>query len=441
MSHPKYGISKIETMTKIYFLLLSGLFSTMALSAQITIDGSDIPPFGAVLAFAEDTLVAGLEPGPSGAGQSWNFSSLATQNTFQNTVLDPATTPFANQFPNATFSLLGTDGFYSYSQLTNEALLVLGGSAPLPDGSSATARFDPPQQLIPAPATFGASFDNEFGFTIFLDGSAFGVDSVQVRESGTQSAEIDAWGSLTIPSGTYETLRQRVETITVDSILVLFFGNYIPFSIITDTTITYEWWAKNGRAQVLSLEYDAAGNPLTATHLAGYSESSVAPQASFSYELLGNGEVQFTDASQFGPIAWLWNFGDGASSMEQNPSHIYATSGMYEVCLTVANAAGQDVLCQNIEIVLSSNDEARSAGVRAYPSPFTDAFTVELGALSGQAVRLSLFNNLGQLSRQEWLPNAPQRLRMPVAELQPGVYRLVVEVGGKRVKVISVSKL
>ena len=428
-------------MTKIYFVLLSGLLSTLPLTAQITIDGSDIPPFGAVLAFAEDTLVAGLEPGPSGAGQSWNFSSLATHNTFQNTVLDPATTPFANQFPDATFSLLGTDGFYSYSQLTDEALLVLGGSAPLPGGGSATARFDSPQQLIPAPATFGASFDDEFGFTLSLDGSPFGVDSVRIHETGTQSAEIDAWGSLTIPSGTYETLRQRIETITVDSIFVLFFGNFIPFSITADTAITYEWWAKDGRAQVLSLEYDAAGNPLTATHLAGYSESSVAPQASFSYELLGNGEVQFTDASQFGPIAWLWNFGDGASSMEQNPSHIYATSGMYEVCLTVANAAGQDVLCQNIEIVLSSNDEARSAGVRAYPSPFTDAFTVELGALSGQAVRLSLFNNLGQLSRQEWLPNAPQRLRMPVAELQPGVYRLVVEVDGKRVKVISVSKL
>ena len=428
-------------MIKIYALLFSGLFSTLALSAQITIDGADIPPFGAVLTFGEDTLVAGLEPGPSGAGQSWDFSSLATQSTFQNTVLDPATTPFATEFSDATFSLLGTDGFYSYSKLADDALLVLGGSAPLPGGGSATARFYAPQKLIPAPATFGASFNNEFGFTLSLDGAPFGVDSVRVHETGTQSAEIDAWGSLTIPSGTYETLRQRVETITVDSVFILFFGNFIPFSITKDTAITYEWWAKDGRSRVLSLEYDATGNPLGAIHLSGYSESLVAPVAAFSYELLADGEVQFTDESQFSPIGWLWNFGDGTTSLEQNPLHTFIGSGMYEVCLTVANAAGQNVLCQDIEIILNSDEETLAAGMRAYPSPFTDALTVELGPVSGRAVRLSLFNSLGQLARQERLPNAPQSLSLPAAELPPGVYRLVVEVDGKRVKVMSVSKL
>ena len=56
-------------MTKFYLLLLSGLLSTLALPAQITIDGADIPPFGAVLSFGEDLAVDGLEPGPSGADQ------------------------------------------------------------------------------------------------------------------------------------------------------------------------------------------------------------------------------------------------------------------------------------------------------------------------------------------------------------------------------------
>ena len=429
-------------MIKFYAVLFSGLLAGAALSAQITIDGSDVPPFGVVLTFGEDTLVAGIAPGPAGAGQSWDFLSLGLHSAFQNTVLDPAETPFSLDFPDADFALFGTDGFYSYAQVADEALLALGGSAPLPGGSSATARFDPPQKLLPAPATYGSSFDNDFGFTIFLDGAIFGVDSVQIRERGSQLAEIDAYGSLKIPSGTYETLRQRVETITIDSVFIQFFGNWIPFTAAADTTIAYEWWAKEGRGRVLSLEYDAAGNALSATHLTSYGTALMAPVAAFSYELLPDGQVQFADASQFDPASWSWDFGDGAGSTEQNPVHAYAASGMYQVCLTVANLAGQDASCQEVVIVISSDEGEQAAGsVRAYPSPVADKLNVDLGALAGQSVRLSLFNGLGQLVKQERLENAAQNISLPMADLRPGIYRLLVEADGKRVKVLGVSKL
>lgn len=429
-------------MIKCYTFLFALLFSGLALPAQITIDGSDIPPFGAVLSFGEDTTVAGLLPGPSGAGQSWDFSSLQTHTTFQNSVLDPQETPFAAQFAGATFSLLGTDGFYSYAQLTAGALLVLGGSAPLPGGGSAIARFDMPEQLITAPATFGSAFDNDFGFNIVLDGSPFGVDSVRVRRAGSKNAEIDAWGMLSLPNGDYETLRQRVESTTVDSIFVQFFGAWTPLTAIEETITTYEWWAKDGRAQVLSLEYDADGNAVAAIHLTGYSTSPVAPVAAFSYEITGDGEVQFTDESEFEPVAWLWNFGDGTTSMERNPAHTYAASGIYEVCLTVANGAGQDVLCQDVDIMVSGAEEAAQvATVRAYPSPFTDVLTIEPGDFSGKDIRLSLLNGLGQVVKQERAAGAPQSMRLPAGELPPGIYRLLVEVDGKPVKVVSVSKL
>ncbi|MCB9294350.1 MAG: PKD domain-containing protein [Lewinellaceae bacterium] len=431
-------------MRKFYLMLLPGLFSAMALSAQITIDGSDIPPFGAVLSFGVDTIVPGLAPGPAGGGQSWDFSGLSTHTAFQNTVVDPAETPFGDEFTDADFSLLGTDGFYSFAQLTNDALLILGGSFPVPGGTSLTVRFDAPQQLIPAPATFGSSFERDFGFYRKLDGDvapSFNVDSIEVRRTGTQSAEIDAWGEVALPSGTYEALRQRIETITIDSISVLFFGLWIDLDPMVDTTVAYEWWAKDGRSRVLSLEYDGSGNPLSAVHLSGYSTSMTPPVAAFSYELLENGEVQFTDESEFEPVGWLWDFGDGANSLEQNPSHTYAASGVYEVCLTVANGAGQDEICQNVDVVVSSDEEAAAAGVRAFPSPFTSTLAVELGALAGRPVRVLLFNSLGQPVKQERVASAPPQLRLPAAGLRPGIYRLVVETGGERVKVVSVVKL
>lgn len=51
----------------------------------------------------------------------------------------------------------------------------------------------------------------------------------------------------------------------------------------------------------------------------------------------------FTDASisTSSPLnSWSWNFGDGLSSNQQNPSHHYANPGTYAVSLTVGNVKG-----------------------------------------------------------------------------------------------------
>ena len=51
--------------------------------------------------------------------------------------------------------------------------------------------------------------------------------------------------------------------------------------------------------------------------------------------------VRFTDTSDVaGATSWLWDFGDGATSTERNPTHTYATQGRYNVKLTVTGAHG-----------------------------------------------------------------------------------------------------
>jgi PKD domain/Bacterial pre-peptidase C-terminal domain len=52
--------------------------------------------------------------------------------------------------------------------------------------------------------------------------------------------------------------------------------------------------------------------------------------------------VSFTDQSTGNPTSWSWNFGDGATSTEQNPTHTYRTPGIYTVSLTVTGAGGSD---------------------------------------------------------------------------------------------------
>lgn len=56
-----------------------------------------------------------------------------------------------------------------------------------------------------------------------------------------------------------------------------------------------------------------------------------------------NNPILFTDASTntVGAVgAWNWDFGDGGSSTQQNPTHAYTATGPYNVILSVASAHG-----------------------------------------------------------------------------------------------------
>ena len=57
-----------------------------------------------------------------------------------------------------------------------------------------------------------------------------------------------------------------------------------------------------------------------------------------------NGTVSFTDLSLNGPSSWLWDFGDGATSILQNPTHTYSLPGRYTVSLITSNQYGLDTL-------------------------------------------------------------------------------------------------
>ncbi|TDH25495.1 PKD domain-containing protein [Segetibacter sp. 3557_3] len=55
-------------------------------------------------------------------------------------------------------------------------------------------------------------------------------------------------------------------------------------------------------------------------------------------------EARFTDASGGNVTQWEWNFGDGTTSTQKNPSHLYASPGTYGIYLKVTNNVG----CSNV---------------------------------------------------------------------------------------------
>jgi len=63
--------------------------------------------------------------------------------------------------------------------------------------------------------------------------------------------------------------------------------------------------------------------------------------------------VSFIDNSTSSPAFWKWNFGDGGSSTEQNPVHLYNRTGKFNVTLTTKNAVGSNAVTKSGYIIAS----------------------------------------------------------------------------------------
>lgn len=73
------------------------------------------------------------------------------------------------------------------------------------------------------------------------------------------------------------------------------------------------------------------------------SQRVVPPVASFTASATSGTApmtVSFTDTSTGSPTSWAWDFGDGQTSDQQNPSVTYSASGIYTVQLSATNSAG-----------------------------------------------------------------------------------------------------
>lgn len=90
-----------------------------------------------------------------------------------------------------------------------------------------------------------------------------------------------------------------------------------------------------------------AGKCVTGGRINAYAGTESQVNASFIVDATSGTSpftVNFTDTSTGDPTKWVWDFGDGGTSTEQHPSHIYTVTGIYNVSLTVTNDAGTDTI-------------------------------------------------------------------------------------------------
>jgi len=111
--------------------------------------------------------------------------------------------------------------------------------------------------------------------------------------------------------------------------------------------------------------------------LVGNPCNSFAP--SFSFVDNGAGNYDFTNTSSGNGDVYLWNFGDGNTSMDYNPNHTFAANGTYVVVLAVTDSAGNCVEYYNATISVTSvvNPTLCNAGFTMYTdSTFNGVYVI-----------------------------------------------------------------
>ncbi len=154
-------------------------------------------------------------------------------------------------------------------------------------------------------------------------------------ESGLTYGNAPPIGGTALGTGTLDALGTR--DIVLD-----------PSSVPGDGTVWLGIRSSGGNSAIVSSREGAAPPVLLVSVGAVSPPPELPPAAAFSGSpLTGTAPrtVHFSDASTNAPTGWTWDFGDpdsGAanSSALQDPSHVYADPGIYDVTLTASNDFG-----------------------------------------------------------------------------------------------------
>jgi hypothetical protein len=164
------------------------------------------------------------------------------------------------------------------------------------------------------------------------------------------------------------------------------------------------------------------------------------PIAWYRYEqdTINPNHITFHNLSYHEPTTWLWEFGDGNSSTEWHPSHVYAFPNVYEACLTVSNMNGTHTHCKTIYGVTASQNPVLQAEVQVTPNPFSGYISVALG-VHLKSPFLHLYDISGKLVSKKPLHYGISEIN--TAQLAKGIYFWQVISAGDVIKIGKAIKI
>ncbi len=352
------------------FIFLSTLLFIGYVNAQITINSSDMPSAGESVRTSIAFDFESFDFEETGMDHTWDFSDLNSvmqrESTFINvTQTPPVFWPFFLGSANlateiqelSAFPELPVDGGYQFFQKTavryaDIGLGILVGGLPVP------LKFNNPDVLYRFPMTVS------YSDTTFADLSVGFPDIGHLTIERERISEVDGWGTLHTPYGSFETLRIKSMVAEYDSIYIDTLGQ----GFATNRFYTeYKWLGKGHGLPLLAVTAD----PVFGSSIIYIDSLRVMPPGNFVATAINSSQIdlewQLNPQSNDVLLAWSENDVFGNPSGNYNPGDDIAGGGTVLHAGSATSFIHNDLTpdTQYFYKIWSYHDNNYSAGITA----------------------------------------------------------------------------
>lgn len=290
-------------------------------------------------------------------------------------------------------------------------VMVTGGAAPISYLWNTT----------PEQTTMMASALSAGTYTVMVVDS-FGCmasDSVVMTEPTAITVALDSIGDASCPDA------------ADGAISITTAGGTMPYTYAWDNGDSTEDLTSLTPGAYVGTITDANGCILVSPTLSVGSVDS-ATTAGFTFSFMNGETVDFTNTSSGNATSYAWDFGDGNTSTDENPSNTYATNDTVTVTLIATGPCGNDTITQTVEISTVSIDNGLARFVKVYPNPSNGIFTVAFSEMNASQVSVSVYNVHGQEVLNEVSDQTVGNFatNMDISNQPEGTYLLKIEVDG-----------
>ncbi len=249
-------------MKRILFLSLAVCFVLVA-QTQIIITNDDLADEGAIFYEAYDSLPdASIHPGDAGANKVWDFTLTNFHGMDTLLFLSPSNTPYAADFPFSNFAVqLGSDG-YAYFNRSDQEFANIGLAGEYEDMGLLVVDIEPEEIYVDFPAQYGDTRSENYKIDVTIESPLPGADSVRFVQRTLKDTHIDAYGSLSLPIGSFDVLRIREDKDIYDSTWAKIFGFWTFIDANLNESTDFSWWSDHPDVGYIlcSLSFDETNN-------------------------------------------------------------------------------------------------------------------------------------------------------------------------------------